>query len=682
MVNKILFITLSNIGDVILTLPALDCLRQEFPLAKISVICGPRAKEIFENAPFVGKVSVFDKHAALRDKIKLFNELGKEKFDAVIDLRNSLFGLALPAKYKIPLLRKIPADIVHMKDRHLYKVKSKKVKGKSEEAGEAPRESLYIGPEDEAYVKQLLESYGLLRGDKLVMIAPGSRSHTKKWAKEKFSALVTGLTNEFRVKIILVGDKDDLETARYITESCRGLAINLCSKTNIRQLACLLKKASLLVTNDSATLHIASYLNIPVVAVFGITNEAKYGPWSEKHSVVKRNIFCRPCEKAQCRFGILKCMQLVRVEDVLRAARNILTQHSTPNTQHLKDDFKRILVVRTDRIGDLLLSTPVIQALRQSYPNAYIAAMVSPYAKEIVDGNPYLDEVIIYDKDFKHKSWARSMKFASRLKKKRFDLALILHPTNRVHLIAFFAGIKKRVGFDKKLGFLLTDRIRHGKQEGEKHELEYTLDLIRHLGIEPKDKRPFMPLKPESEKWTDDLFASESLTPQDKLLGIHPAASCPSKIWPAERFAEAADKLADKYDLKVLIFSGAKDIKLAEKVENSMKHRAINLAGRTSVSQLASVLKRCRLFISNDSGPVHIASAVGVPVISIFGRNQKGLSPQRWGPLGLQDKILHKETGCIECLAHNCVKEFTCLKSISVGDVIKAADSILIRDGS
>ena len=635
MINKLLFITLSNIGDVVLTLPALDRLRQEFPSAKISVICGPRTKDIFENAPFVEKLVIFDKHAPLKEKIKLFKELSRERFDAIIDLRDSLFGLALPAKYKIPLLRRMPANIVHMKDKHLYKVKTKKAKRKSEEAGEAPRESLYIGPEDEVYVKQLLESNNLSRDDKLVVIAPGSRSHTKKWAKEKFAALVASLSKERGVKIILVGDKDDLETARFITENHPGLAINLCAKTTIRQLAGLLKKACLLVTNDSAILHIASYLNIPVIAVFGITNEAKYGPWSEKHAVVKRDIFCRPCEKAQCRFGTLKCMQLVRVEEVLLAARNILTQHLADNTQHQKNDFKRILVVRTDRIGDLLLSTPVIQALRQNYPDAYIAAMVSPYAKEIVEGNPYLDEVIIYDKDFKHKSWIGSMKFALRLKKKRFALALILHPTNRVHLITFFAGIKRRVGFDKKLGFLLTDRIRHAKQEGEKHELEYTLDLIKYLGIEPQGKLPFMPIKPESEKWADDLFASESLTPQDKLLGIHPAASCPSKIWPAERFAEAADKLADKYGFKIIIFSGVKDIKLAERVENTLKHRAINLAGRTSVSQLASTLKRCRLFISNDSGPVHIASALGGSGDFHFWQESEGLESAKVGPAGI-----------------------------------------------
>jgi ADP-heptose:LPS heptosyltransferase len=137
------------------------------------------------------------------------------------------------------------------------------------------------------------------------------------------------------------------------------------------------------------------------------------------------------------------------------------------------------------------------------------------------------------------------------------------------------------------------------------------------------------------------------------------------------------DRLADKYGLKVLLVAGPKDIVLAQNVIKNMHHRAVNLAGKTSVSHLASVLKRCKLFISNDSGPVHIASAVGIPVISIFGRNQKGLSPKRWGPVGKRDKILHKEVGCIECLAHNCTKRFACLKAITVDDVLGAADSIL-----
>jgi heptosyltransferase-2 len=303
--------------------------------------------------------------------------------------------------------------------------------------------------------------------------------------------------------------------------------------------------------------------------------------------------------------------------------------------------------------------------------------MVSPYAKEIVEGNPYLDEVIIYDKDGKHKSWYRSAKFAYNLKKKKFELAIVLHPTNRSHLITFCACIPRRVGYNRKLGFLLTDKIKHIKHLGEKHELEYALDLVRHLGIQPQDKSLFMPIKPESEEWILSLFAQEGIKDSDKLLAIHPAASCPSKIWPSENFARATDSLARKYGFKILVVAGPKDIALASNCIKLMRHPAINLAGKTSLSQLASVIKRCQLFISNDSGPVHIAVALGTPVISIFGRNQKGLSPLRWGPLGVKDKVLHKEVGCIECLAHNCTKGFACLKAISVDDVLTAADEIL-----
>jgi heptosyltransferase II len=116
---------------------------------------------------------------------------------------------------------------------------------------------------------------------------------------------------------------------------------------------------------------------------------------------------------------------------------------------------------------------------------------------------------------------------------------------------------------------------------------------------------------------------------------------------------------------------------LVEKVSTYMRSPAINLAGKTSLAQLAAVLKRCSLFISNDSGPVHIASAMNVPVVSIFGRNDAGLSPKRWGPTGVKSEVLHKEVGCVKCLAHNCARDFLCLKSITVEEVLSAAGRLL-----
>ena len=130
MVKKILFITLSNIGDVIMTLPALDTLREHFPQAKITCLVGPRPRQIFEENPFIDRLMIFDKHAGVAQNFRLFKELKKEKFDMVVDLRNSAFGVLLPARYKIPMFLRIPVKIKHMKDRHLYKVESILRRGK------------------------------------------------------------------------------------------------------------------------------------------------------------------------------------------------------------------------------------------------------------------------------------------------------------------------------------------------------------------------------------------------------------------------------------------------------------------------------------------------------------------------------------------------------------------------
>ncbi len=673
---KILFITLSNIGDVILTLPVLDALRDNLREAHITVMVGPRPKEIFQNNPCIERVIVYDKHASFKEKINLWRSLRNERFDIVVDLRNSFFGLLLAARHKTSPFLFIPAALEHMKERHLYKIR-RIISALKDEKTRPDSSTIYFSPQDESYIDNLLRNNGITAAERFIVVSAGARSHTKRWSSDKFLELSSELNGEFRARVVLVGDKDDIPINRYISQQAKDTVVDLTAKTSLAQLASLLKRAGVVITNDSAVLHLSSYLNTPTVAIFGPSNENKYGPWSERKAVVKKDIFCRPCEKAQCRFATLQCLQVVNKEDVLRQVRKILGPPAAAVVNAAAGDLERILVVRTDRIGDVLLSTPVIKALRENYPHAYIAVMVSPYSKDIVEGNPYLDEVIIYDKEGKHRSWRRTLKFARNLKKKRFDLALVLHPTNRVHLITLLAAIPRRVGYDRKLGFLLTDRIVHLKHLGEKHELEYTLDLLRYVGIEPQDKNPFMPIREDSERWADKILRDEEVGQSDKLLALHPGASCPSKIWPYQRFAEVADKLNQKYGFKILVLAGPKELGLAEKLISHMQAKAVNLAGRTSVSQLASILKRCRLFISNDSGPVHIASAVGVPVISIFGRGQEGLSPQRWGSLGLKDKILHKKIGCIECLAHNCVKNFACLKAITVDDVMAAADSIL-----
>lgn len=339
--------------------------------------------------------------------------------------------------------------------------------------------------------------------------------------------------------------------------------------------------------------------------------------------------------------------------------------------------YRRILIVRTDRIGDVVLSTPVIKALKDNFPGSFIAMMVSPSTQELVRGNPYLDEVIVYDKSVIHRSLLSSIKFAFYLRKKKFDLALILHSTNRVNIIAFLAGIKNRVGYGRRLGFLLTKCLPYSKSKGEKHEVEYNLDLLRAIGVEVKDAGLFIPKDIASERWADDILLSYGISKDYRLIVIHPSASCVSRLWPVERFAEVAKVLIKKYDARVIIVAGKNDVTLADKLCSLIGYTVVNLAGKTNLMQLASILRRATLMISNDSGPVHMAVACGLAVIVLFGRGQPGIGPVRWGPLGEHDILLHKKIGCPQCLAHNCKNGFLCLRSIEVGDVLDAVDRIL-----
>ncbi len=658
-------------------MPVLDGLRKKYPDAQITVLVPPRPSEIFLHNPAVAETVIFDKHAKLAAKVRLFFDLSKKGFDLVVDLRNSFFGAFLPVKNKSLFwgpLRKIPAGIKHMKQKHLFWA----YLSEGDLARDQPR-SINISDTDREYIDRILAAGKAAADSELVVIAPGARSQVKCWSKENFSRLIRVLIKD-GMRVVLVGDDLDRPVCDYLAQGNGGQLIDLCGQTSLGQLSALLQKARLLITNDSAVMHLASYLNLPVVAIFGPTSEEKYGPWSLNSATVKKEVFCRPCEKAQCRFGHLKCLTAINPPDVFRQVKAVLGKENSALKQtngKTVPVFKRILMVRNDRLGDVLLSTPAIKALRQGLPQSYITMLVSPYTREVLEGNLDLDEIITFDKEAKDKGFWAALRFIKFLRQKRFDLAVILHPTSRMHWFTFLAGIPKRLGYERKCGFLLTDKIKHDKQLGQKHESEYALEMLKYLGIPPADTALFMPIKDESEKWAQALLKDAQIKDSDRLLIIHPTASCPSRIWPPERFARVADKLAQRYGFKVIIVSDPKDMQKSQLVIKHMRTAGLFLAGKTSISQLASLLKRSQLFISTDSGPMHLACALQVPVITIFGRSQPGLSPKRWGPQGKMSRILHKTVGCTTCLAHDCQKGFACLMATTVEDVLLAADSLL-----
>jgi heptosyltransferase-2 len=341
---------------------------------------------------------------------------------------------------------------------------------------------------------------------------------------------------------------------------------------------------------------------------------------------------------------------------------------------------RRILVIRLDRLGDVVLSTPALQALRQHFPHAFIAMMVRPPCRDVVEGHPALNDVLLYDKDGRHRRVPATVRFARQLRRYDFDTALILHPSNRSHWIPWLARIPVRIGYNRKSARLLTHRVPHRKQEGEQHEAVYTLELLQVFGITPNGPpRPRISIHPAAVKRVERVLAEHAVQPTERLLALHPSASCVSKRWMPERFAEVADRLITEQGVRICLVAGEDDVPYADQVAHAMRRPVVNLAGKLTLGELAALLRRCRCLVSNDSGPVHVAAAVGTPVVDIFGRNQRGLSPLRWGPLGDGHVVLHKEVGCVTCLAHNCDIGFLCLTSLTVEEVYRAAVSVLER---
>src|SRR3989338_1196354 len=263
------------------------------------------------------------------------------------------------------------------------------------------------------------------------------------------------------------------------------------------------------------------------------------------------------------------------------------------------ENYKNILIVRTDRIGDVILTTPVIRALRKNFSRSKITILVAPATRDLVEGNPDLNAVLVDDRKGMHRGPFGFMKFVNAVKKENFDTAIIFHTKRRTNLLCFLVGIPNRIGnADNKFGFLLTRKLEDIRHAGLKHESEYCLDVLRLIGIPVYAKDFYVPLQKSAEEWAEGFLKKQNINPKN-LVAIHPGASDPTKEWPAHRFAELMNQFKDRYATQFVII-GAENIKgKAAQILVQVKFPVVDLTGQTTVSQLASLLKRCRLLISN-----------------------------------------------------------------------------------
>lgn len=316
---KVLFITLSNIGDAVLTTPALSAIFENFKDAEVTLMVSPRAADLFKGDPYFEKIIVYKKNAAFGQKMALMKNLRAADFDLLVDFKDTMLPFLLYAKKKTPILKKPPAYVMHMRDRHLWKLRQVLTDIPHREY--KPR--IWVADETLAEVDKIFKSNGIGQTDRVVAVAPGARSHTKQWTQEGFTSVCKRLIGETGVKVILIGDQQDCKVSSQILNQIESGLTDLCGMTTLKELSAVLKKSALLITNDSAPMHIAWAVGTPVVAIFGPTNPQKYRPLGPKDIVIKKEMPCSPCQRALCSTDN-ECMKEVSADEVFQAARNIL----------------------------------------------------------------------------------------------------------------------------------------------------------------------------------------------------------------------------------------------------------------------------------------------------------------------------------------------------------------------
>ncbi|MCM8773416.1 MAG: lipopolysaccharide heptosyltransferase II [Candidatus Omnitrophica bacterium] len=334
--------------------------------------------------------------------------------------------------------------------------------------------------------------------------------------------------------------------------------------------------------------------------------------------------------------------------------------------------MERILVVGVNWLGDCVMSLPVFKAIKERFPQSFLALMVVERVKELFEDNPYVDKIIVFNEKTTHRGFFAKLKFIKYLKKEKFDTAFLIHRSFTRAFILWLVGIKKRVGFKRaKTHFILTDRITPPLNV---HRSLYYYSLFEQEGVAIEDKLPNFYIDDKEREKVDNFLLSYRRNYR-YLVAINPTANWELKRWPDNYFVELIENLLSIGCAIFLI--GAKGEKnYIDNMEKKIKGKVINLCGKTNLKELAALLSRMDLLISSDSGPAHLGSAVGINVLVLFGPTD----PLITAPLGKNVHILKKDVGCkIPCYNLNC-KDNICIRELKVEEVFIKARSILTKN--
>ncbi len=339
-------------------------------------------------------------------------------------------------------------------------------------------------------------------------------------------------------------------------------------------------------------------------------------------------------------------------------------------------EFHKILIIQTAFIGDVVLTLPLAQTLKKSFPTSQVDFVAVPKSAQIIEGHPAITKVYQYDKHGKDSGVAGFLRLRRAIAEEKYELALIPHRSLRSALLAWSAGIPQRIGFDRSAGkMLLTKIVRY---DSSRHEIDRNLSLLQPLGISiPDNELPHIFLSQNDVAGVDDFLRTQSLESSKIWIALAPGSIWATKRWLPERYAELSSILSKDY--QVFLVGGMEDVGLCEFIRAG-NPSIINCAGELSVKQSAELIRRCRLLVSNDSAPMHLAVGVGTPVVAIFGATVPEFG---FVPRGEHDVVVQAQgLQCRPCAIHggnSCpIQSFDCMKQITVEQVMTSIKSVLV----
>ncbi|MFQ5900526.1 MAG: lipopolysaccharide heptosyltransferase II [Thermodesulfobacteriota bacterium] len=341
-----------------------------------------------------------------------------------------------------------------------------------------------------------------------------------------------------------------------------------------------------------------------------------------------------------------------------------------------KEKVRKILVRGTNWVGDAVMTIPAIAALREVFPKAEVSLLIKPVVKAVFENSPDIDRVIIYDKLRNHKGLSGKQQLIRTLKEESFDMAVLFQNAFEAAFLSFLAGIPIRVGYATDgRSILLTDPLRQTNEEKKGHQVYSYLKLIEYMGYtHDKGVRPRLFLSDEERKNVSEFLKRHNISSKALLVGISPAAQYgPAKMWLPERFAEVADRLIQRYKAEVMIFGTSDDLDLCREVSEGMRYPSHNMAGMTGLREFMALVDHCSLFLTNDSGPMHIAGALDTPLIAIFGSTDSIAT----GPMGERSIVIKKDVDCSPCFKRDCPTDFRCMELIAPDEVFDASTLLL-----